>query len=67
MAELTASMPPLPLKDGMQVVFEAIDPTSGAPVSGVRISNATLYVREPEGASDTTPPAGPFMLVPGPE
>lgn len=49
----------------MQIVFEAIDPTTGATVSGVTVSAITIY---PEGASAQQEQGtfGPFMFVPGP-
>ena len=37
-------MPLVPLEDGMRVVFEAIDPLTGAPVAGVVIGGGILTV-----------------------
>lgn len=60
-----APMPPnTALTNGCTVQFVAIDPVTGDAVSGVTISNASIYV---EGsASDTELASGPFILVPGP-
>jgi hypothetical protein len=59
-------MPPdTALTSGCTVQFVAIDPTTGNAVSGVTITNVSIY-------ADTTGSAelvatGPFMLVPGPD
>lgn len=59
--------PSVELADGCRVVFEAIDPASGAPVSGVSIVNAALWVSDLSGSGDPAAlESGPFMLVPGP-
>ena len=62
---LQSSFPDIDLGPGMQIVFEAVDPTTGDPVSGVTVSAITIY---PEGASAAEPAGsfGPFMFVPGP-
>jgi hypothetical protein len=54
-----------PLPNGCTIEFVAIDPATGNAVSGVKVSNVSIY-------ADTTGSAGleamgPFMLVPGPE
>lgn len=62
---------PLPqlcdLPDGYVVQFAALDPGTGATVSGVTVSNVsifgTLLVTSATGGTGTE---GPFMLVPGP-
>lgn len=66
MAEYMASMPIMNLTPGMVVRFEAISPTDGSQVSGVIVSNATLYANDAVGAGDGAGQSGPFMLVPGP-
>jgi hypothetical protein len=61
-----APMPPnTALTNGCTVQFVAIDPVSGDAVSGVTISNASIYVAG--SVPDTELASGPFMLVPGPE
>jgi hypothetical protein len=63
--KLVASMPDqLDLDANWQVVFTAVDPTSGAEVSGVTFSNACLEVTQvtPGTAEDLV--AGPFQLIP---
>jgi hypothetical protein len=59
--------PNLDLDQGYSVRFTAVDAASGADVTGVKVSNASLIC-----ANLTQNPAeqlqsGPFMLVPGPE
>lgn len=53
---------------GARMVFEAIDPATGATVSGVKITNPVVAgVNLSGGTEDENPPVGPFMYVPGPE
>jgi hypothetical protein len=59
-------MPVLPLSSDCIVSFEAIDPTSGVPVSGVTVSLATIYAVDVEGDGASLGDSGPFMLIPGP-
>ena len=66
MAELVASMPVLPLTGDCVVRFEAINPSTGVAVSGVTISQATIYAVDVDGDSADAVDSGPFMLVPGP-
>lgn len=67
MAELLATMPVLPLTSDCVVKFEAINPTTGAAVSGVTVSQAVIYAVDIEGeSSGGSVDSGPFMLVPGP-
>ena len=61
---LEAGLPPLKLTDGYRIVFEARDPTSGAAVAGVTVSDTILFA-EIEG-NISLEPLGPFLLVPGP-
>jgi hypothetical protein len=57
----------LNLPDGYVVVWAAIDPTSGADVSGVVVSNVSIFgTALGSGLSSGTEIAGPYMLVPGP-
>ena len=53
------------LEPGMQIVFEAIDPTTGAAVAGVTVS-AIGILASGEGSHIGDGDFGPFMLVPGP-
>ena len=60
----TPMAPDIPLGNGYTVTFAAIDPTTGAAVSGVTVSN---YAIEYSGGGVLTPiETGPFMRVPGP-
>jgi hypothetical protein len=62
---LIAGMPPeCALVNGCSVQFVAIDPSDGSTVTGVTISNASIYV-ETTGSPESLS-SGPFMLVPGP-
>ena len=54
------------LEPGMQIVFEAISPTTGAAVTGVTVS-AIGILASGEGQNVGTGDFGPFMLVPGPQ
>jgi hypothetical protein len=40
---LKAGIPQLTLAGGMQIVFEAISPTTGATVAGVIVRNVAIY------------------------
>lgn len=67
-APLTAGLPPnLNLSAGYKIRFTALDPTSGATVSGVTITNPTLYVENLTSSEPAALVSGPFMLVAGPE
>lgn len=60
-------MPSMKLEAGMQLVLEAIDPTTGAAVTGVTATHWAIYGEaSAEGSADVVS-VGPFMLVPGPE
>ena len=50
MAELLSTMAQVELDTGMQITFEAIDPTSGAPVTGVIVSNIAIGADDLSGA-----------------
>ena len=51
---------------GYTIMYEAIDPATGAAVSGVKITNPNLTGINLSGDTSNTPQAGPFLLVPGP-
>jgi hypothetical protein len=67
-AVLDAPMPEdLDLPDGYLLTWAAIDPTTGADVAGVVVSNVSIFgtdLRTGTGGGDEL--VGPFMLVPGP-
>jgi hypothetical protein len=64
---LTVAFPPnLVLTDGWLVTITAIDPVTGALVSGVTISEALMQVEVLEGAGGYALSSGAFMFVPGP-
>lgn len=55
----------LTLSPGYIIRFRATDPTTGADVTGVKVSNVSIFgdTDDPSAFDD----AGPFMWVPGPE
>lgn len=66
-APMTTGIPEaLDLASGYVVRFAALDPTTGAAVANVTVSNASLYVTAVGGGGTETLNVGPFMLVPGP-
>lgn len=61
--KIRAALPPdVNLSGSWTIEWDAVDPVTGASVSGVVISETSLRV---EGQADLLP-VGPFMLVPGP-
>lgn len=70
-APLTASMPQFAqLGYNTTVVLEALDPVTGAAVSGVTASGVELWADVTLGTTDTggsTFTPGPYMLVAGPD
>lgn len=69
MAEnLAAAMPAeLDIGDGWTLRLTAHDPTTGAVVSGVTVTDLRLGVINVGGTSDGQLAVGPYMLVPGTE
>lgn len=64
--KIKSSMQPDPdLWGGCIIRVTAVDPTTGAVVSGVNVSNVTLQVVQLAGAEAALTPAG-WQLVPGP-
>ncbi len=64
-ANLQAPIPSIVLPPGAKIRFEAIDPTTGAAVAGVKVS--AISIAGPAAAAqlqELVP--GAFMLVPGP-
>lgn len=66
--KLTASMPEaLVLDHDYQVRFTAVDASSGALLTSVKVENASLLVENLTDSPSAALEAGPFMLVPGPD
>jgi hypothetical protein len=64
--KVTAAMPIEPdLTGGWQLIWAALDPTTGAPVAGVTVSGAAITVETEAQVADLL--SGPFMLIPGPQ
>jgi hypothetical protein len=55
----------LDLDDTFQIRVTAIDATTGAVVSGVKVGAVTLIVDNLTGGDLTSGSFGPFLLVPG--
>jgi len=60
----TALPPDLDLGGSWIVEWDAVDPTTGASVTGVDVSSTSLHVVGDLGSGPGS--QGPFMLVPGP-
>jgi hypothetical protein len=52
--------------DGWTIEWDAVDPTTGASVSGVIVKEANVTAGDASDGTVTTVQVGPFMLVPGP-
>ena len=52
---------------GYLIVFEAIDPDTGAAVTGVTVTDPNLSGINLSEVAQPDEPLGPFMLVPGPQ
>lgn len=61
---LKAGTPGLMLYPGYIVAFEAINPTTGAAVTGVTVGSIAIFGRD-ENEGDATASSGPLWLVPG--
>lgn len=65
-APLIAPLPPdLDLDGSYTIRCDAVDPVSGATVSGVAVSGLSIFAADLAGGAATLA-YGPFMLVPGP-
>lgn len=65
-APLTAPMPPdLELDGNYTIRLTAVDPTTGAVVSGVTVSNLAMQVVDLTGQAGQGLDIGPYLLVPG--
>lgn len=53
------------LGPGYQIVFEAIDPTDGSPVSGVVVSNIAIGAADGSGSTGGTLDLTPYLLPAG--
>lgn len=62
MTELIAPLPEVVLVPGSTITFEAIDPSTGAAVSGVKVNNVAIYCDTASGGGDT--PAPPEEAAP---
>jgi hypothetical protein len=60
--QLIAPMPALTLDAGCTVTFEAIDPDTGAAISGVEIASATVYAVNFAPDEEGPPPAEELPL-----
>ena len=49
-----------------QIVFDAIDPVTGASVAGVNLTDANVTATNEATGEQVTVPVGPYMLVGGP-
>ena len=54
------------LEGGYVVRINALDPTDGSQVTGVTVTNFTIYADNIGGGAAADLAVGPFMLVPGP-
>ena len=64
---LVAPVPPiLDLPDGYVVEWSAVDPSTGADVAGVVVSNVSIFGTMLGSGGGGGIDLGPFMLVPGP-
>ena len=64
-ADQIAPLAVLPLTFGARIVAEALDPTSFATVSGVKITAFTIYAIDSGADAGNAQIPGPYMLVPG--
>lgn len=62
MAELLSTMAQVTLGPGYQITFEAIDPVSGAPVTGVVVSNIGIGAEDLSGTSGPLDDTFPLLL-----
>ena len=51
---------------GYTLRFRAIDPTTGADVSGVKVSKVSILAQDESLSGNGSLVVGPYMLVPGP-
>lgn len=58
--QLIAALPPLTLDAGCTITLEAIDPSTGAAVTGVIVSQVGIYATNAAPTPPPTPRVGPF-------
>lgn len=61
--QLPASIPPMTLDAGCTITFEAIDPDTGAAVTGVTISAAAIYATNVTPGDPVTAPEETLTLA----
>lgn len=66
MADQTAPMPVLEISNNATIRLEAIDPTTGAAVSGVVVSNVAISAIDLTDTSDQSTVQNTALLLPGP-
>lgn len=66
MADQTAPMPVLELSNNATIRLEAIDPTTGGPVSGVVVTNVAVSAIDLSDTSDRSTVQNTAVLLPGP-
>ena len=67
MADLVAPIPVIAIGGGGEIRFEAVDATTGAPVSGVTVSAATISAVDlSDDGTDASSPTNTAVLLPGP-
>ena len=65
--KLTAAIPDNMVLDQDYIIrFTAVDAATGAVVSAVKVSNASILASNLSASSSSELDSGPFMLVPGP-
>lgn len=68
MAELMSTLAQLTLANGMSITFEAISPTTGAAITGVKVSNVAVYCAVPDAEASVPgipePEAPLFIPIP---
>jgi len=66
--KITASMPEgMDLDNSFTIQWAALDPSTGAAVSGVKVSNVGMLVAQVSPGTADDLAVGPFMIVPGPQ
>lgn len=66
--KVTAAIPEgLDLDSDYVIQFTAVDAATGAVVTSVNVSNASLLVANLSAQPDEALGTGPFLLVPGPD